>query len=145
MTDKETTYKAPTPPEDSIGERIRQKRKELDFTVEQLAELTALYDYEVEDADKKGISSPTLYRYESNGSKPSAREMRILCEALNVSPNWLLLGEEWSQTIEQDSRVANTLRSLLDLVDHSQSMPDRNTSRTEMHSIKVSEIKRRTV
>lgn len=144
MTDTENKPISSPPPEDTIGDRIREKRKELDFTVEQLAELTAMFDYETEDADKKGISSPTLYRYESRGSKPSAREMRLLCYALNVSPNWLLLGKEWNRTQDDDSKMAETLRALFKQVNFSQAMPDGNFSRNESHRIKVLEIKNRT-
>lgn len=41
-----------------------------------------------------GISRTALHDYESGRSKPGARELVKLCEALQVTPNRLLLGSE---------------------------------------------------
>lgn len=41
-----------------------------------------------------GISRTTLHDYESGRSKPGAREIVKLCDALEISPNRLLLGSE---------------------------------------------------
>lgn len=87
-----------TPPENRIGERIRLKRAEIagGLTVEDLSKICKEFDPE-----GKGISRLALSRYEAGKFIPGARELRILCEALGVSPNWLLLGtdrERWSES-----------------------------------------------
>lgn len=111
MTDNTEPPKSalPPPPEDGIGERIRQKRKEFDLSVEQLADLTKEWDYH----EAKGIPRSTLYGYESGSYKPAARELRLLAYALNVSPTYLLLSEEWDATAEKNARVAGLVASLL--------------------------------
>lgn len=98
-------------PERGIGERIRQRRKELDLTVEELAALTVKYDY----ASGKGVSAPTLYRYERDESLPGARELRILCWALDMQPNRLLLGLENEGTTDQqrDAKLGAAFRALM--------------------------------
>jgi transcriptional regulator with XRE-family HTH domain len=75
--------------EDLIGDRIKAKRQRLGMNFEQLARLCKDYD----EPTKEGISPTSLLRYESGKFKPGARELRILCAALDVSANWLLLGE----------------------------------------------------
>lgn len=111
MTDKSNTpvKSASPPPEDEIGERIRQKRKELNLSVEQLADLTKEWDYH----EGKGIPRSTLYGYESGSYKPAAREIRLLAYALNVSPTYLLLSEEWDATAELNARVAGHFAAIL--------------------------------
>ena len=77
------------PPEDGIWERVRDKRKELGLSVQDLSRLTALYDY----WGGKGVSRSMLARYENpEGFKPGAREIGLLCAALDVSADWLVLG-----------------------------------------------------
>lgn len=41
-----------------------------------------------------GLSRTALHQYESGARKPGARELVLLCKALEVSPNRLLLGTE---------------------------------------------------
>ena len=77
------------PPEDGIWERVRDKRKELGLSVQDLSRLTALYDY----WGGNGVSRSMLARYENpDGFKPGAREIGLLCAALDVSADWLVLG-----------------------------------------------------
>jgi transcriptional regulator with XRE-family HTH domain len=40
------------------------------------------------------ISKTALHDYESGRTKPGAREIRILCEILEVTPNWVIFGTE---------------------------------------------------
>ncbi|BBP05318.1 hypothetical protein TPL01_14930 [Sulfuriferula plumbiphila] len=79
------------PPEQGIGERIRMKRAEIEggLSVEDLSRVCKEFDHE-----DKGISRLALSRYEAGKFMPGARELRILCHALGVSPNWLLFGSE---------------------------------------------------
>ena len=76
-------------PEAGIGDRLKYGRGELSLSVEALARLTKRYDRH----ESKGVSPSSLLRYESGDSLPGARELRLLCEALAVPPQWLLLGE----------------------------------------------------
>lgn len=43
---------------------------------------------------RSGFSKTALHDYESGRTKPGARELRSLCELLEVTPNWLVFGAE---------------------------------------------------
>lgn len=90
-------------PDDAIGRRIRNVREERQLNVSQLAELTKNVS-----GDGKGLSRAVIAGYENGDYKPGTRELRILCSALNVSPNWLVFGQE------QLSNPATSIGSLLD-------------------------------
>lgn len=45
-------------------------------------------------ADKAGLSLSAVKAYESGRNLPGARELRALCQALQISPNKLLFGTE---------------------------------------------------
>jgi len=144
MTDSEkpmiTIGSDAPPPEEGIGDRIRERRKELDLSVEELASLTTMCS----SGSEEGISAPTLYRYESKGSKPGARELRLLCEALNVSPSILLLGKEWDLEQESDAKIASILRSLVAEISHGgvRIAGKSNQGRSEWHHFKLTEVKK---
>mgnify|MGYP001357019015 CR=1 FL=1 len=74
------------PPESGIGERIKaaRNRPANDMSVEALSRMCRLCDVE-----GQGISRTTLLRYEAGTILPGAREIRILCDALDVRPDWL--------------------------------------------------------
>lgn len=44
-----------------------------------------------------GISRSVIFGYENGRTKPGAREIRLLCDALKVSPNRLIYGSDESQ------------------------------------------------
>lgn len=98
------------PPEDGIGGRIKAKRTELSLNVEELARLTELYDYR-EHGKGKGISASMLRRYEykEGGSNPGAREICLLCDALDVSADWLVRGIEAKNEETGKQKAANAL------------------------------------
>lgn len=126
-------------PEDGIGERIKERRKELDLSVEELSALTARYDYEM----AKGVSPASIYRYEKvgeDGSLPGARELRLLCDALNVPPNWLLIGGEWDKGGEEAARLVGVLRDILKSVIEPQQQGD-GTWRGLEHASKLFDVK----
>lgn len=77
------------PPESMIGRRLQAARTHYKLSVEALSRLTKSFD----PHDGKGISPPSLARYESGTNHPGARELRLLCEALAVSADWLLYGQ----------------------------------------------------
>lgn len=78
---------APTQPEDGdqlaqeIGTRIERARTSKNLSVSELHRLT-------------GISRTVLQGYEAGRYKPGAREIRLLSDKLDCSPNRLLLGRE---------------------------------------------------
>lgn len=76
-------------PESGIGKRIRYARNQLTFSIEALSRYSANFDRD----EKKGVSPTSLLRYETGEFLPGARELRILCDALDVPVRWLLYGE----------------------------------------------------
>jgi transcriptional regulator with XRE-family HTH domain len=74
-------------PEDQLGQRIVERRKTKQFSQEALAVMTRLVD-----PHGKGISRPTIVSYEKGATLPGARELRLLADALQVTPSWLVLG-----------------------------------------------------
>lgn len=129
----------------SIGDRIQQKRKEYGLSVDELASLTASFDFSLTDLNEKGLSSQTLYRYEKSEREPATREIRLLCSALNVSADWLIFGESWNGEQDADTKLANSFRALIkEGSDSSYSqLFNRNKSRNEMHYLKLTEVKNR--
>lgn len=97
-----------TPPEQGIGERIRLKRAEVGdgLSVEDLSRVCKEFDPE-----GKGISRLALSRYEAGKFMPGARELRILCKALGISPNWLLLGNDSDRLSKSDYEMIEKLKS----------------------------------
>ncbi len=85
-----------TPPESGIGKRIAYCRGQLDnLPVEALARY-------IKNFDAVGISRTTIVRYESGENIPGGRELRILCDALWVPPNWLLFGGVGADAVGAD-------------------------------------------
>lgn len=128
------------PPEASIGDRIKEARKNLGISVEQLSDLTSRFDHEARYADGSGISIPSLYRYEKGDRLPGAREMRLLCEALKVSPNWLLLGQAHSPEESEYGQIGRALCSLIDRAEQL-NKPSGGASSDLLHGLKLSEVK----
>ena len=73
-----------------IGERIKQKRKELGLT-------------QVQVREKTGISNGNLSQIENGLSLPSSGALVALSELLRVSIDWILTGKEYSNSDIQNS------------------------------------------
>ncbi|WP_206955330.1 helix-turn-helix domain-containing protein [Trinickia acidisoli] len=101
---KSPTSKVSTP-EDGVGKRIQQKRTEYGWSQSVLATRTKLAD-----VNGEGISRTVISGYETGEYKPGAREIRVLCETLKVSPNWLLYDREAPFEALQPSMEMTTLR-----------------------------------
>lgn len=67
--------------EQTIGARIRDKRKEMGFTQEQLAE-------------KVGVTYQAVSKWETDASYPDVVLMAGVARALNTSVDWLATGRE---------------------------------------------------
>lgn len=78
-------------PEDGIGSRLRAAREAKGWSQTALADLSKELDL-----DRKGIHRTVLVGYEAGHSRPGAREIRILCETLSITPNWLIYGSEFA-------------------------------------------------
>lgn len=75
-------------PESGLPDRLRYARSQLDLSIEALGRLTAGYD-----AEGKGVSSTSISRYESGENLPGMAELRILCDALGVTAQWMVYGD----------------------------------------------------
>lgn len=129
------------PPENSIGDRIRQRCKDLDgLSIDELSDLTKTYDYGDETEDKKGISIPTLYRYVKGERLPGARELRLLSEALRVNPTWLLLGRDWDVSPDMSETLQSAIELLYSILEGGKDAQDVAWRQLE-HSVKLDEVK----
>lgn len=81
-----------------IGDRIKERRKELKLTQVQIKELC-------------GISNGNLSDFENGNKIPSANSLIALSKVLNVSIDWILTGENYCQNIQNVilSECENTL------------------------------------
>lgn len=80
-------------PEKGIGGRIKEAREyqRNQLSIEALSRMCKLID-----PIGQGISQQTLVKYEKGIVLPGARELRILCNALLITADWLLFGVERS-------------------------------------------------
>ena len=67
--------------EDGIGIRLKAARESKGLSQSDLH-------------NKTGLSRTVLINYEAGRHKPGARELRLVCDALEVSPNHLIYGTE---------------------------------------------------
>lgn len=141
FTDDQPGFPAP---EEGIGERIRKRREELRLNYEELSRLTARCDYW---GDKKGLTSAMIARYEKGaGGKPvlpGARELRILCDALNVEPSWLLNGVEQHDASDTAVELVRQMATLLKNIEGFEiTDPRANSSAEWIWQQKLTEVKK---
>jgi transcriptional regulator with XRE-family HTH domain len=79
----------PDEPELDLGVRLQEMRRKAFLTQGELADQTKRADL-----DGNGISSAVISLYERGVNRPGPREIRLLCEALHTSPNYLIYGDE---------------------------------------------------
>lgn len=89
-------------PERGIGSRIALARERFGLTQTKLAERTKR-----SDPEGRGVPRTVLIGYESGKFLPGARELRVLCEALELDIVWLLYGYE-DLTKEESEREEAT-------------------------------------
>lgn len=104
-----------------IGARLKLAREERGFTQNVVANRTKMVDREA-----RGISRTSLIGYEQGTSQPGLREIRLLCEVLRVTPNWLVYGSDAVGSIQQTSmemfainserELENVIRAALALI-----------------------------
>lgn len=88
-------------PEDGIGSRLRAVREARGWSQTDVAHMTKELD-----PHRKGVSRTVIVGYEAGNFKPGAREIRLLCETLTVTPNWLIYGSDFAGGTEQASMEA---------------------------------------
>ena len=84
-----------------FGQRIAEERKKNNFTQEQLAE-------------KIGMSGNYISNIENNYSIPSLETLIKICTALNVTPDFLLLGAVYSSESYLEGKIAHKIKSCND-------------------------------
>lgn len=143
-TDKQPEVTEKKDTELSIGERIQKKRKELDLTVEQLTTAILRHDRGTDSENEKGVSVSSMYLYEKGDRLPRAKEIKLICYALDVSADWLLFGESWNSNQAEDKSLADNLRYLVkQATDNSliKLFQDKSASRTKKHREIINDIK----
>lgn len=83
--------------EDGIGIRLKAARESKRLSHSDLHRVT-------------GLSRMVISKYESGQNKPGARELRLLCDALEISPNYLIYGTE--EPHSQSLGLADTLLNM---------------------------------
>jgi transcriptional regulator with XRE-family HTH domain len=71
----------------AFSARLKAAREERAFTQGAVANRTKMID-----AEGRGVSRTAIIGYEQGTTKPGIRELRLLCEVLHVTPNWLIYG-----------------------------------------------------
>jgi transcriptional regulator with XRE-family HTH domain len=102
MAEHEKTQVKSNPPktiEDGIGNRLKAAR-----------EVKGLSQIDLHN--KTGLSRTVLINYEAGRHKPGVRELRLLCDALEVSPNQLIYGTE--EPDYQAGRLTNEILAMGD-------------------------------
>ena len=90
MTDSTQPPAQPGADEDTaFAARLRAAREERNFTQGAVANRSKGLDRE-----GRGVSRTALIAYEQGTTKPGIRELRLLCEVLHVTPNWLIYGTD---------------------------------------------------
>jgi len=85
MTDKEKQLQ--TTPDDGISLRIKSAREAKNLS-------------QIDMHKRTGLSRTVLINYEAGRHKPGTRELKLICDALEVSPNYLIYGTEHPHKIE---------------------------------------------
>lgn len=88
----------------TVGERIRQKRKEKGYTIKELA-------------FKAGISAGNVSEIENDKYMPGAEKLISLCKILECSIDWVLTGnsEFRNENKNEISKISITQKFLLNL------------------------------
>ncbi|TCP00944.1 helix-turn-helix protein [Rubrivivax gelatinosus] len=77
------------------------------MTQGELAELTRSLD-----PDEKGVSRAVISLYEAGTNRPSPREIRLLCEALRLTPSFLIYGDDHPfDALRDEERLGTRRRS----------------------------------
>lgn len=97
------------PPEAALGARLKAVRDHYGLNIDALARLTKATD----GRDQTGVSASALRRYEAYEALPTAREIRVLCDSLGLTANWLIFGYTSTQRLTAaEENIVIALRAL---------------------------------
>ncbi len=92
----------------TISERLFSIMKEQNISMPELSRMT-------------GISRHTIFDWQRRGTNPGADKIMIICEALHITPEQLLIGktgetetEDLCESDELDAQIMEAARSLSD-------------------------------
>ncbi|MDF0379364.1 helix-turn-helix transcriptional regulator [Methylophilus sp. YYY-1] len=98
MSDKDQNPKTTTHSiEDGIAGRLKAARESMGLSQTDIHKIT-------------GLSRMVISKYESGQNKPGTRELRLLCDALKISPNHLIYGTENPHKLPES--IAETLLNM---------------------------------
>lgn len=80
----------------TIGDRIKQVRNEASLTLASFAQ-------------KIGVKSPSVSRWETGINNPSPRTIKIICSEFGINSDWLTNGEGEMRSITKETAVSNDL------------------------------------
>ncbi|HHE7967378.1 MULTISPECIES: helix-turn-helix domain-containing protein [Serratia] len=101
---------------DSLNERIRARRTELQMSQQKLA-------------DAVRVSHVTIFKWENGDTEPKGKNLFTLSKVLRCSPTWLLYGDKESTPLPADqlpTELDERQKKLLDLFD---SLPESEKER----------------
>lgn len=98
MTDKNIKKEATAPVFGDIAAELAFARSKTGISHSELHRIT-------------GISRTVLIGYENGRTKPGAKEIRLLCDALKVSPNRLIYGSDEPQFNDEFSLFCDNINS----------------------------------
>jgi transcriptional regulator with XRE-family HTH domain len=78
---------------DDFAARLRAAREERGFRQSAVAGRTKMIDPE-----GRGVSRTAIIAYEQGTTNPGVRELKLICEVLHVTPNWLIYGSDSAGT-----------------------------------------------
>ncbi|MCQ2742290.1 MAG: helix-turn-helix domain-containing protein [Bacilli bacterium] len=90
--------------ETSIGERIKSRRSELSLTLKELSKTS-------------GLSPQLISDYENGRKEPGIKNLKILCTALKVYPNYFLCDDKWDVSKGKMNTYGNALRLYLEAME----------------------------
>ena len=82
-----------------IASKLREKRKEKKYSMQKLGEIT-------------GLSTGNISDIENNKKLPGIKTLISLCEALNISADWLLFNREPVKLTQDEEKNLELYKSL---------------------------------
>lgn len=77
----------------TIGERLFSIMKEKNISMPELSRMT-------------GISRHTIFDWQRRNTNPGADKIMVICEALQITPEELLIGKRSSASVDHDASVS---------------------------------------
>jgi len=88
----------------SLGERLKKRRRELNLTLAQLSE-------------KCKISPQLISDYENGRKEPGVKNIKLLCKALEVYPNYFLLDDDLDIVSAKKNTYGHVLKNYIEAIE----------------------------